>query len=122
MIKFIAAFLILMGADIALAAEMATTCPNILCEALKNFPEINAWMLVIFTSLGLILRGVSDILVFVGEKIKNKSASEWGAKLGSAAVWSAQIVGWFGGGTSKAILQKKVADELGKQGTSESPK
>lgn len=115
MIKFVAAFLVLMGADIALAQE--AVCNTVWCEALKNFPELNAWLLVIFTSLGLILRGVSDILVFAGEKIKNKSASEWGAKLGSYAVWTAQVVGWFGGGTSKAILQKKVADELGKQGT-----
>ena len=116
MIKLAVAFLILMGADIALA-QGAVNCPTFLCEALKNFPELNAWILVIFTSLGLILRGISDILVFTGEKIKNKSASDWGAKLGSYAVWAAQVVGWFGGGTSKAILAKKVQDELGKQGT-----
>jgi len=108
------------SADVALAQEVAAeaaACTSFMCEAMKNFPEINAWLIVIFTSLGLILRGVSELLVFVGSKIQNKASSEWGARLGSYAVWAAQVVGWFGGGTPKAIIQKKVDNELGKQGS-----
>jgi hypothetical protein len=118
-----AALFFLNGADVALAQSADQVlplfseegCKTFWCSVLQNFPELNVWLLAIFTFIGLTLRATSDLLVFVGAKIENKSASELGAKLNSYALWAAQIIGWFGGGTSKAILAKKVADELGKQ-------
>lgn len=121
--KLLAFFsLLLFGcSDISLAQEAVTAiepvCSGVLCQVLKNFPEVNAWLLVLFPAIALILRGIADILVFVGAKVQNKSTSDVGSKINSCALWAAQVVGWLGAGTPKAVIQKKVENELGKQGT-----
>lgn len=87
-------------------------CTTIWCDILGKFPELNAWLVVMFTAIGLSLRGISDFLGFAGEKLKKKSLSDWGKKLGEWATWAAQILGWFGGGTPRAVLMKHVEKEL----------
>ena len=102
--------------DIAVAQEATSPdCTSIFCQVLAKFPEVNEWLLVTFTFIGLILRAMADFVAFVGKKLENRAASEWGQKLGSWALWAAQVIGWFGGVTPKAVIAKKVASELEKQ-------
>lgn len=89
-------------------------CSGIFCDFLDKFPELSGWLIVAFTAIGLILRAVSETLLWVGSKLNKPDASALGAKLGSFSAWAAQVVGWFGGGTPRALVLKKVAEELEK--------
>ena len=114
--------------SIGAAAQLVSEpkCDNMVCELMGKFPDINAALLAMFTMIGLTLRGVAEVLTIGGELVKNKSASDFGQKLASYAVKVAGIVGWFGGGTPRAVLLKKVNDELDRSkpnaGSTDQPK
>ena len=110
---FVAVTLFVTLSDVAISQEViaAPVECGVLCQALKSFPEINAWLIAIFTAIGLILRAVADLLAFIGSKVEKKAVGEWGIRFNSYALWAAQIIGWFGGGTPKAVLEKKLADK-----------
>lgn len=130
MIRFFAFLCIFMFAKVAFGQEvlpeavmvdLPAECTGILCSVLKGFPELNAWLIAVFTFIGLFLRASADLLAFVGKKIANKSASDMGLKLASFAMYSAKIVGWFGGGTPKLVLEQAVEKKM-EAGKSEQPK
>jgi len=118
-------FVFLSLSDIGLAQDVEQVteplfyvekCTTVWCTLLSGFPEINAWLLAIFTFLGLTLRGAADFLGFVGKMLHNKGTSDLATKLGSWAIWAAQAVGWFGGGTPK-VTAEKIASKDAKDGT-----
>jgi hypothetical protein len=127
---FLALFLFLNLSQIALGQELVSVagpvatdepimsqevCTSIVCEALSKFPEVNAWLIAIFTFIGLMLRATADLLGFVATRLAKAELGVWAKKLGSWALWSAQVVGWFGGGTPKVVLAKKVEKAIGEQ-------
>lgn len=112
MIKLFFILVIFASADVAAAQEATTALEcGAICQVMKGFPELNAWILAVFTALGLILRAIADLLAFIGSKVEQKAVGEWGKRFNSYALWAAQIIGWFGGGTPKAVLEKKMEAE-----------
>jgi hypothetical protein len=98
--------LILLQSSAALAADASAACGT-LCQVMGNFPELNAWLIAIFTFLGLTLRAAAELLGFASKAL-SKSDNGWTQRLGDWALWCSSVVGWFGGGTPKAVLEKKV--------------
>lgn len=106
------------NSTIAMAADLpaaANACSGMLCQVMGNFPDVNAWLIAIFTFLGLMLRVSADLLGFASTKL-GKSDSGWAQRLSDWALFCASVVGWFGGGTPKAVLQAKVEAHIEKQG------
>lgn len=104
-------YMLIFTASVSLAQEVAPAaevCSGLLCQVMGNFPEINAWIIAVFTFIGLMLRASADLLGFVSKQLK-KSDNGWAQRLGDYAVYCASVVGWFGGGTPKVVLDKKVA-------------
>lgn len=108
---------LLLSVDIAMAADAAPAVPGggFWTDLMKGFPAMNAWLVAVFTFIGLILRASADFVAFLGKQLSNKSASDFGEKLESWSLKIATILGWFGGGTPKAVLDKKVASEIAKK-------
>lgn len=111
--RFIAMFLymIFFTSGIALAQDAvvaaAPACTGLLCQVMGNFPEINAWLIAVFTFIGITLRAAAELIGFASSHLK-KSDNGWAQRLGDWAVYCASVVGWFGGGTPKVVLQSKV--------------
>lgn len=90
-----------------LAATMAPICTTAICQVMGNFPDINAWLIAIFTFLGLLLRASADLLGFASKALA-KSDSGWGQRLSDLALFCSKVVGWFGGGVPKVVLENKI--------------
>lgn len=97
------------------ATMVEEVCTSIVCEIMKGFPEVNAWLIAIFTFIGLGLRITADLLGFISGKLKHEEAGKWAVKISDWAVKAAQVIGWFGGGTPKVVLEKKVQSAIAGQ-------
>jgi hypothetical protein len=96
------------GGDAALEVVEALPdeCTGFVCTAMANFPEINAWLIAIFTFLAISLRALAEFITFVGHRLNNEKTGQLGNKIESFARWAAQILGWFGAGTPKVTKEK----------------
>jgi hypothetical protein len=117
---FLGTTIIAMGQElieVPMDAQMVEeVCTGLVCEVMKGFPEVNAWLIAVFTFIGLILRAAADLLGFISDKLKHENAGAWAKKLSGWSVQAAKVIGWFGGGTPKIVLEQKVEKALGKAG------
>lgn len=90
--------------------QQIVECTSWACEALKGFPQVNAWLLVIFSFLGVMLRAVSELLAFIALRFDDKEG-KWPARLAEYSMFCAKVVGWFGGGKSKKIITWDLPEE-----------
>lgn len=82
------------------------TCTTFVCKVMDGFPEINAWLVAIFTFLAVFLRALAELVTFVGHRLNNEKTGKMGDKIESFSRWAAQILGWFGAGTPKVTKEK----------------
>jgi hypothetical protein len=108
---YVLAYMLFGTASLVLAQDVvpvvAPVCSGLLCQIMGGFPELNAWLIAIFTFIGIVLRASAELIAFVSLHLK-KSDNGWSQKLGALALRCAAIVGWFGGGTPKLVLQAKI--------------
>lgn len=83
-------------------------CDTMVCEVLKGFPDLNAWLIAAFMFLSVMLRALAELLDFVALKTGNAQVRGWHAMVSKAAGFASKVLGWFGGGTPKAVLRRKV--------------
>lgn len=72
-------------------------------RTLGKFPEINLWLVAVFTAMSIVLRGLADLLLFISTKTETKTDDQWAIVIGRIASWSGRFLGWFGGGKPKAL-------------------
>lgn len=112
----IAFFALFFDSAVVLAQDTSSVtepCASIMCQVMGQFPQVNAWILVLFTFLGGMLRLVSELVAFVAMQL-DKSDKGWAAKLAEWSMGCASVVGWFGGGKSKKITEWYAADPMPK--------
>lgn len=90
------------------APVIAPACDSVLCMLLKNFPEVSAWGIAIFTFLAVVLRALAELLLFISNRLKNAAAGSWAKRIGEWATWAANILSWMGAGMPKQLLLQKA--------------
>lgn len=100
------ALVVFLSSGIALAQDpiaASAVCTSVICQVMGKFPEFNAWLIAIFTFLGIVLRAGSELMAFVALQL-DKSDHGWANKLAEWSMWCAKAIGWFGGGKSQKIF------------------
>lgn len=107
MSKFVSVFLLsFLFSGVAVAETLQ--CEGWWCPFLENYPQYVGAIVAISTCLSLVLRAVSDLLLFIGKSFSSDDSTAIGNKLASYSIMLAKVIGWFGVGTPKAILEEKI--------------
>jgi len=90
------------------SADAATipTWWGILQSILGQFPEANAWLIVILPATMSILRLVSLILSFIADKTATDEDNKALETISNLIRWLAIVMSWFGIG-NKEVVRKK---------------
>lgn len=107
--KWLLAFLLSFWAMVPVAmGQEPMACEGFWCTLLGNFPELGAWAIAIFTFLSVVLRATAELVLFVSKKLDHEKTGEWGKRISSWGKWAGQLLGWFGAGVPKAVLEEKA--------------
>lgn len=95
-----------LGQDGLPAPVQDVSCETFVCLFQQNFPDISAWLVATFVFLGAVVRATAEFLTFVGKQLQHQKTSAIAEKLGSVVVWIAQVLGWFGVGTTSGAKER----------------